>query len=73
MWQYVQMAKFLNMSYQEVKKIPFDEFELLQRIQQIDALTKTENGMNILKDNIRYTQTSPDVGKLRKKFSKKGG
>lgn len=69
----MQMAKFLNMSYQEVKQIPFDEFDLLQRMQHIDSLTKTEDGLNILKDNIRYMQTSPDIAKLRKKFNKEGG
>lgn len=67
------MAKFLNMSYQEVKTLPFDEFAILERIQQIDSLTKTEDGLNILKDNIRYMQTSPDIAKLRKKFNKEGG
>ena len=70
MWEYVQMAQFLSMSYEEVKYIPFDEFEILKRLKQINDYSKTKEGLEILKDNIRYTCTSPDVDKLREKYGK---
>lgn len=70
MWEYVQMAQFLNMSYEEIKYIPFDEFEILKRLKQINDYSKTKEGLEILKDNIRYTCTSPDVDKLREKYGK---
>ena len=68
MWQYVSMAKFLNMSYTDVQNISFDEFELLQRMQQIYNYTQTEQGQKILKDNIRYLAVTPDIDKLRSKY-----
>lgn len=70
MWEYVQMAHFLNMGYEAVKDMPFDEFEVLKRLKQIHDYSKTKEGIEILKDNIRYTCTSPDVDKLRKKYGK---
>lgn len=70
MWQYQSLAKFLNMSYIDVQELPFDEFEELQRIQQIYNYTQTEEGHQILKDNIRYLCISPDVEKLRSKHGK---
>lgn len=68
MWEYVTMAKFLNMSYQDVKGIPFDELTILARLKQISDYSNTEQGQEILKDNIRYLCTTPDVDKLRKKY-----
>ena len=70
MWEYVQMAQFLNMGYEAVKDMPFDEFEVLKKLKQIHDYSKTKEGIEILKDNIRYTCTSPDVDKLRKKYGK---
>lgn len=64
------MAHFLNMGYEAVKDMPFDEFEVLKRLKQIHDYSKTKEGIEILKDNIRYTCTSPDVDKLRKKYGK---
>lgn len=58
------------MSYLEVKALPFDEFIMLKRLAQIEGHTKSEQGMEILKDNIRYMCTSPDVDKLREKYGK---
>ena len=66
------MAKFLNMSYEDVKCLPFDEFEMLIRLKQISDYTSTEQGQEILKDNIRYLCTTPDVKKLRKKYGEEG-
>ncbi|MHC1750736.1 MAG: hypothetical protein AB9856_20885 [Cellulosilyticaceae bacterium] len=68
MWQFVDMAHFLNMSYEDVKALPFDEFNLLQRIKQIKDYTKTKTGVEILKDNIRYTATNPNMDKLHERF-----
>lgn len=71
-WQYVRMAKFLNMSYEDVKSLPFDEFEMLIRLKQISDFSSTEQGQEILKDNIRYLCTTPDVDKLREKYGEEG-
>lgn len=68
MYQYVTLANFLNMSYLEVKELPFDEFNTLLRLKQLDDCKNSEQGQQILKDNIRYMETSPDVTKLRDKY-----
>ena len=72
MWQYVSMAKFLNMSYEDVKELPFDELSVLTRLKQISDYASTEQGQDILKDNIRYMETKPDVTKLRDKYGEEG-
>ncbi|MBC8581059.1 hypothetical protein [Zhenhengia yiwuensis] len=69
-WECIKIAQFTNMSYLEVKALPFDEFIMLKRLAQIEGHTKSEQGMEILKDNIRYMCTSPDVDKLREKYGK---
>lgn len=69
-WECIKIAQFTNMSYLEVKALPFDEFIMLKRLAQIEGYTKSEQGMEILKDNIRYMCTSPDVDKLREKYGK---
>lgn len=69
-WDFVKIARFTNMSYLETKELPADELVMLKRILQIDNHCKTTEGMEILKDNIRYMCTSPDVDKLRDKYGK---
>lgn len=66
------MAKFLNMSYEDVKELPFDELSVLTRLKQISDYASTEQGQDILKDNIRYMETKPDVTKLRDKYGEEG-
>lgn len=64
------MAKFLNMSYEAVKNIAFDEFEMLIRLKQISDYSQTEQGQEILKDNIRYMCTTPETDKLKERYGK---
>lgn len=68
MWDCIRLAKFLNMSYVEVQNLPFDEYETLKRMYEIDELTRTEEGVKTLELNIRLLQTSPDVDKLRERY-----
>ena len=68
-WQRHKVAHFLNASYEYVVNMAHDEFVMCLYLCEIESLTKTEDGMNVLKDNIRYTQTEPEVDKLRKRYS----
>lgn len=68
MWECIKLAKFLNMSYVDVQNLPYDEYETLKRLYEIDELTRTKEGIDILEFNIRLCQTSPDVKKLREKY-----
>ena len=71
-WSKRNVAKFLNASYEYVVNMPYDEFLMCQYLSEIDSLSNTSDGFEVLKNNIRYTQTEPDVDKLRKKYGKGG-
>nr|DAT81702.1 MAG TPA: hypothetical protein [Caudoviricetes sp.] len=71
-WEKRKVAKFLNSSYEYVENMPYDEFLLCRYLLEIDSLCKSEEGLEVLKNNIRYSQTEPEVDKLRKKYGKEG-
>ena len=64
MWNKRKVAKFLNSSYEYVENMPFDEFIMAMYLSEIEALCKSEEGIEVLKNNIRYAQTEPEVDKL---------
>ena len=37
---------------------------------EIESLCKSEEGLEVLKNNARYAQTEPDIDKVRKKYGK---
>ena len=69
-WNRRKVAKFLNSSYEYVLDMPQDEFIMCMYLLEIEGLTKSEDGIEVLKNNIRYAQVNPDVNKLRKKHGK---
>ena len=69
-WDRHKVAKFLNSSYEYVEKMPYDEYLMCMYLLEIEVLCKSEDGIEVLKDNIRYNQTDCDVGKLRKRYGK---
>lgn len=69
-WEKRKVAIFLNSSYEYVENMPYDEFLLCRYLLEIEGLLKTEEGMEVLKNNIRYAQTDCDVDKLRKRYGK---
>lgn len=71
-WEKRKIAKFLNSSYEYVENMPYDEFLLCQYLIEIENLLKSKEGIEVLKNNIRYAQTDCDVGKLRKRYGKDG-
>lgn len=71
-WNKRKVAKFLNASYEYVENMPCDEFIMAMYLSEIESLCKSEEGIEVLKNNIRYIQTEPEVDKLRKKYGKEG-
>lgn len=67
-WEFVSLAKYLNMSYIEVKNLAADELMMLSQLMCIDKLCQTDEGIKVLETNIRLKQTEPEVEKLRKKY-----
>ena len=71
-WEKKKVAHFLNSSYEYVENMPYDEFLLCSYLMEIEGLLKSEEGIEVLKNNIRYTQTEPEIDKLRKRYGKEG-
>ena len=71
-WEKRKIAKFLNSSYEYVDNMPWDEFLLCCYLLEIEGLLNSKEGVEVLKNNIRYQQTDCDVGKLRKRYVKDG-
>ena len=71
-WEKRKIAKFLNSSYEYVDNMPWDEFLLYRYLLEIEGLLNSKEGVEVLKNNIRYQQTDCDVGKLRKRYGKDG-
>lgn len=71
-WEKKKIATFLNSSYEYVENMPYDELLLCRYLLEIESLLKSEEGIEVLKNNIRYAQTDCDVGKLRKRYGKEG-
>ena len=71
-WEKRKIAKFLNSSYEYVDNMPWDEFLLCRYLLEIEGLLNSKEGVEVLKNNIRYQQTDCDVGKLRKRYGKDG-
>ena len=69
-WNKRKVAHFLNSSYEYVLDMPYDEFRMCLYLCEIESLCRSEEGQKVLENNIRYTQTEPDVGKLRKKYGR---
>ena len=71
-WEKRKIAKFLNSSYEYVDNMPWDECLLCRYLLEIEGLLNSKEGVEVLKNNIRYQQTECDVGKLRKRYGKDG-
>lgn len=71
-WEKRKIAKFLNSSYEYVENMPYDEFLMCRYLSEIEGLCKTKEGLEVLKNNIRYIQTEPEVDKLRKRYGEGG-
>ena len=66
MWQKHKVCKFLNMSYTEVCKMPYYDYTYALYLCEIESLLGSEEGLEILKDNIRYNTTDADIDGLKK-------
>lgn len=71
-WDRRKVAKFLNASYEYVENMAHDEFIMCLYLCEIESLCKTEEGLEVLKNNIRYMQTEPEIDKLRKRYGEGG-
>lgn len=71
-WDKRKIAKFLNSSYEYVENMPYDEFLMCLYLSEIENLCQSEEGLEVLKNNVRYAQTEPEVDKLRKRYGKEG-
>lgn len=71
-WEKRKIAKFLNSSYEYVENMPYDEFLMCLYLTEIEGLLNSDDGIEVLKNNIRYMQTEPDVEKLRERYGKEG-
>lgn len=69
-WDRRKISKFLNSSYEYVENMPYDEFLMCRYLCEIESLCQSKEGLEVLKNNIRYTQTEPEVDKLRKRYGK---
>ncbi len=54
------------MSYADVLDMPFDEYIMALYLNEIEQLLHTEEGREILKDNIRYSICDTDVEGLKR-------
>lgn len=71
-WNKRKVAKFLNASYEYVLDMPQDEFLMCMYLCEIESLCRSEDGVEVIKNNLRYTQTEPEIDKLRKRYAKGG-
>lgn len=65
-WQKHKVCKFLNMSYIEVCDMAIDEYIYALYLCEIEDLLKSEEGVQVLEDNIRYSTTDTDIKGLKK-------
>ena len=61
------VIKYSKLSYREVMQMPCDLFFLMKRNASIDALSRTEEGREYLKDCKRLETTTPDYEALRRR------
>lgn len=69
-WDKRKVAKFLNASYEYVCDMAHDDFIMCLYLCEIESLCKSGEGVEVLKNNIRYSQTEPEIDKLRKRYGK---
>lgn len=56
------------MSYADVKEMAADEKVLICHLMRVDNLTKTAEGIEELKTNIRLQRTAPELNKMRERW-----
>ena len=64
---------YCKLNIYEIQEMEIDVYLYYMRQAMIFENSQTEEGRKYLKDCWRMEQTSPDRGKLREKFGKKGG